>query len=270
MWSTVTTRSSLNLARLLGLKPGGRLVKLECTFKRSLVAFAPLAAAIITLVPPLALPAAAQNPQIQQRVAEVKESAAKNKQALSHYSWQEQQTIAIKGDVKDTKLYQVHLGPDGKPQKVETGNMPESSGGRQHGLAHHIKEKKGEEYKEYGQQIAALAKQYAQPDPQKLQQAFQQGNVMLGSAGAPGEVKMVIKNYVKPDDQVTMIFSQQAKAIQSLQIQSYLNDPKDAVSIAAQYSQLPDGTNHVSTMQINGVSKNLLVTTQNSNYQRMM
>jgi hypothetical protein len=32
---------------------------------------------------------------------------------------------------------------------------------------------------------------------------------------------------------------------------------------------LPDGTNHVSTMQINGVSKNLLVTTQNSNYQKM-
>ena len=245
-------------------------MKLECTFKRSLVAFAPLAAAIITLVPPLALPAAAQNPQIQQRVAEVKESAAKNKQALSHYSWQEQQTIAIKGDVKDTKLYQVHLGPDGKPQKVETGNIPESSGGRQHGLAHHIKEKKGEEYKEYGQQIAALAQQYAQPDPQKLQQAFQQGNVMLGSAGAPGEVKMVITNYVKPNDKVTLIFNRQANAIQSLNIATYLNDPKDVVNIAAQYGQLPDGTNHVATTQTKGESKELLVTTQNSNYQKMM
>jgi hypothetical protein len=214
--------------------------------------------------------AIAQNPQIQERLAEVKQSAAQNKQALAHYSWQEQQTTAIKGNVKDTKIFQVHLGPDGKPQKVEMENMPQSSGGRQHGLGHHVKEKKGEEYKEYGQQIGALAQQYAQPDPERLQQAFQQGNVMLGSGGAPGEVKMVISNYVKPNDKVTLVFNQQVKAIQSLQIQSYLSDPKDAVNISAQYAQLPDGTSHVSTMQINGVSKELTVTTQNSNYQKMM
>jgi len=208
--------------------------------------------------------------ELQQRLAEVKQSAAQNKEALSHYTWQEEEKIAIKGDVKDTKIYQVRLGPDGKPEKQQTENLPQSSGGRQHGLGHHIKEKKGEEYKEYGQQIGALAQQYAQPDPERLQQAFQQGNVMLGSGGAPGEVKMVIKNYVKPNDQVTLIFSQQAKAIQSLQIQSYLTDPKDAVNIATQYSQLPDGTNHVSTMQINGVSKNLMITTQNSDYHKTM
>jgi hypothetical protein len=149
-------------------------------------------------------------------------------------------------------------------------NTPTSSGGRQHGLVHHMKEKKGEEYKEYGQQIAALAHQYAQPDPERLQQAFAQGNLLLGSAGVPGEVKMVIRNYLKPNDQVTLIFNSQAKVVQSLQIQTYLNDPTDAVTIAAQFSQLPDGTNHVSSMETNGVSKELLVTTENSNYQKIM
>jgi hypothetical protein len=212
----------------------------------------------------------AQNPQVQERLAEVKESAARNKQSLAHYSWQEQQTIAIKGNVKDTKMYQVHLGPDGKPQKMETENQPESSGGRKHGLAHHVKEKKGEEYKEYGQQIAALAQQYAQPDPQKLQQAFQQGNVMIGSSGATSDVKMVISNYIKPNDKMTLIFSRQAKAIQSVNVATYLNDPKDAVNIGAQFSQLPDGTNHVASTQTKGESKDLLVTTQNSNYQKTM
>ncbi len=228
-------------------------------------------AAVIVMVFPLAAQLAwAQNPELQQKLSEIKQSAAANKQALAHYTWQEQETIAIKGEVKDTKVSQVHLGPDGKPQKQEMENLPQSSGGRQRGLGHHVKEKKGEEYKEYGQQIGALAHQYAQPDPERLQQAFQQGNVMLGSGGAPGEVKMVISNYVKPNDKVTLTFNQQAKAIQSMQIQSYLNDPKDAVTIAAQYSQLPDGTNHVSTMQINGVSKNLQVTTQNSDYHKTM
>ena len=235
--------------------------------KALLAGFATVA---FTLCPLAARRALAQNPELQQKLAEVKASAAANKQALSHYTWQENETIAIKGNVKDTKIFQVHLGPDGKPQKQEAENMPQSSGGRQHGLAHHVKEKKGEEYKEYGQQIGALAQEYAQPDPERLQQAFQQGNVMLGSGGAPGQVKMVIKNYVKPNDQVTLIFNQQAKAIEGMQIQSYLSDPKDAVTIAAQYAQLPDGTNHVSTMQINGVSKQLQVTTQNSDYHKTM
>jgi hypothetical protein len=233
------------------------------------MSFALLAATIISLLPTVTTPAQAQNSQMQERLAEVKESAAKNKQELSHYSWQEQQTIAIKGDVKDTKTYQVHVGPDGKPQKVEAENMPTSSGGREHGLAHHVKEKKGEEYKEYGKQIAALAQQYSQPDPQKLQQAFQQGNIMVGSGG-PGEVKMVISNYVKPNDTMTLIFNQQAKAIQSINVATYLNDTKDAVQIGAQFSQLPDGTNHVASTQTKGVSKDLLVTTENSNYQKTM
>lgn len=240
------------------------------TASRSKTWLVACAAVVIALVPLAAQLAWAQNPELQQKLAEIKQSAAANKAALAHYTWQEEEKIAIKGDVKDTKISEVHLGPDGKPQKQEMENMPQSSGGRQHGLGHHIKEKKGEEYKEYGQQIGALAHQYAQPDPERLQQAFQQGNVMLGSAGAPGEVKMVINNYLKPNDKVTLTFSQQAKAIQSMQIQSYLTDPKDAVTIAAQYSQLPDGTNHVSTMQINGASKNLLITTQNSDYHKTM
>jgi len=229
-----------------------------------------LAVAVAVMAILSALQLSAQNPALSQQVAEVKESAARNKQSLAHYSWQQQETISVKGDVKDVKLYQVHLGPAGEPQKVELENTPTSSGGREHGLVHHIKEKKGEEYKEYGQEISALAQQYVQPDPGRLQQAFSQGNLMVGSAGAPGEVKMVIKNYVKPNDQVMLVFNRQTKAIQALQIQSYLNDPKDAVTISAQFSQLPDGTNHVASMRTDGVSKDLLITTENSNYQKAM
>ena len=51
------------------------------------------------------------------------------------------------------------------------------------------------------------------------------------------------------------------------QVASYLTDPSDAVTIAVQFAKLPDGTNHVATMQVNGVSKQLGVMTQNSMYQ---
>jgi hypothetical protein len=119
--------------------------------------------ALVAMLGLFFLPTAAQSPELQQRLAEVKQSAAENKQSLAHNSWQQQETISIKGDVKDVKLHQVHLGPTEQPEKVELENTPTSAGGRPHGLAHHVKEKKGEEYKEYGQQIAALAQQYVQP-----------------------------------------------------------------------------------------------------------
>ena len=117
--------------------------------------------------------ALAQNPELPEKLAAIKQSSAANKQALAHYTWLEQQTISLKGEVKKTEQFQVRIGPDG----------------------------------------------------------------------------------------------QQQKAIQSIQVASYLSDPGDAVTIAVQFAKLPDGTNHVATIQVNGVSKQLGVAIQNSTYQ---
>lgn len=212
------------------------------------------------------MPFHAQSPELQQRLAEVKQASAANKQALARYTWQEQQTTSIKGEVKKQQTFQVSVGPDGQQQKTQIGGSqaPPPSGGR---LKEHMVEKKQAEYKDYGEQIADLAKQYTQPDPAKLQEAFQAGNVSH-QAGAGGEdVTLVIKNYIKPNDSVTLVFNKQEKAIQSIKVSSYLDDAKDAVTIAAQFAKLPDGTNHVANTQINGESKQLTVVTQNSNYQ---
>ena len=201
----------------------------------------------------------------------MKQAADLNKLALLQYTWQEQQTISIKGKVRKQKLFQVKLGPDGKPQKtpIETGDNSSSDGGRQHGIKHRIKENKKEEYEDYAQQIAELAQGYAQPDSARLQQLYQQGFVMIGSAGVPDEVRLVIQNYLKPGDSVTIVFNKAQKAIQSINVSSYLSDPSDAVKIAVQFAQLPDGTNHASNVIVNGVSKELNVEMQNSNYQKM-
>ena len=214
-----------------------------------------------------ALPeAVAQNPQMEQKVAEIKQASAANKQALARYTWQEQQVISLKGEVKKTVSYQVSVGLDGQQQKTELGSSaaPPPTGGR---LKQHIVAKKTDEFQEYGQQVAALAKQYTQPDPQLLQQAYQQGNTSIQLSGAPGTVTLVIKNYLKPGDSMTLVFDEGSKTIQTLQIASYLTDPKDAVTIAVQFAKPPAGVNHVATAQINGVSKQMTVAIQNFNYQ---
>jgi hypothetical protein len=228
---------------------------------------AALVAATILIIPPKAL---AQNPQLEQRVAQVQQAAAANKQALASYTWQEQQTISIKGEVKKQTLFQVQIGTDGKPLKTEVDSeSASSSGGRRHGLKHRIVEKKKEEYEDYAKQIAALAQAYAHPNPERLQQLFQRGNITMGSSGFPDEFQLVVQNYLKQGDSMTLVFNPKQKVLVAVQVSSYLSDPQDIATISAQFAQLPGGPNHVASMLINGVSKQLTVAVQNSDYQRM-
>jgi len=48
-----------------------------------------------------------------------------------------------------------------------------------------------------------------------------------------------------------------------------MDSPSDVVKIAVLFGKLPDGTNHVSTMNGEGVNKHLTVAAQNSNYQKL-
>jgi len=203
---------------------------------------------------------------LQAKLTEVKQASAANKRALSHYNWQESVTTSIKGEVKKQQLFLVNVGPDGQQQKSEINAQPaaQASGGP---LKRHIVAKKKAEFKEYGEQIADLARRYTQPDPERLQQALQQGNISMQLGGGDTMMTLVVKNYIKPNDSLTLVFNKKLKAIQSVRVSSYLDDPSDAVTIAAQFAKLPDGTNHVTGSQINGVSKQLSVMTQNSNYQ---
>jgi hypothetical protein len=231
--------------------------------------FGAIGIAVVTcgmLVSP-SMEVAAQNADMLQKLQEIKASIAANKMALSRYTWQEVQAISLKGEVKKTTTYQVVVGPDGKDQKTEIGGSAAAaapSGGR---FKQRIVAKKKEEYQEYGEQLADLAKQYAHPDPQLLQQAYKQGNISAQLGGASGTISLVIKNYLKPGDTMTLVFNHATKAIEAVNVSSYLSAPGDAITLSVTFAKLPDGTNHVATVQVNGVSKQLGVNIQNSNYQ---
>jgi len=53
------------------------------------------------------------------------------------------------------------------------------------------------------------------------------------------------------------------------EIATYLSEPSDAVNVSGQFSRLPGGPNHVASETVNGVSKQLTLAVQNSDYQRM-
>lgn len=93
---------------------------------------------------------AAQSPEMQQRLTEVKNAVEVNKLLLAQYTWMEQDIISIKGEQKKEELYNVQMGPNGKPQKtpVDPNSMSDDERHRR-GLRGRIIERKIDEYKEY-------------------------------------------------------------------------------------------------------------------------
>lgn len=224
----------------------------------------------------LAVSVAAQNPELQQRVAELKQSTAENKQKLATYTWVEQVTISLKGEQKKQEKFQVRLGPDGKPQKtpIDQGaaasSAPAAGGGRGGRVKERVVEKKKEEYKEYADNMKSLMEQYVPPDKDRLQQAMQKGNISMAPVpGSSSQVQLVIHDYLKPKDSMTLMFDKEQKQLVGMQVASYLNDPTDAVSLSVKMSQLPDGVRHVDSVVLDGVSKQINVAIQNSNYQHL-
>jgi hypothetical protein len=80
-------------------------------------------------------------------------------------------------------------------------------------------------------------------------------------------VNLIFKNYVQSGDQLTLTFDTTAKKVSSVNINTFMGDAQDAVTLQVQMASLPDGTNYAQQTILNATAKNLLVVTTNSNYQ---
>jgi len=131
-----------------------------------------------------------------------------------------------------------------------------------------IAKKKGE-MQDYMGQVKVLLAKYVPPDHQSMQQDFQAGKVSLTPNPSSGMTQIVFKDYALPGDQMTLSFDTAAKKISSVNVNTYLDDPKDVVTLAVQFASLPDSTNYVQQTVLNATAKNLVVTTTNSDYKAL-
>ena len=211
------------------------------------------------------VPLIAQNADLQQKLAAVKQAAAENQQRLHQYQWVETTQLTLKGDAKPPSQKMCQYGPDGQVQKTPIGPPPEQpSGGR---VKQRVIEKKKAEMASYMDDVKGVLSMYVPPDPQKMQQAFQAGKVSLNPAG--GLVNLVFTDYAQPGDRMTLAFDTNAKKIISLNVDTYMGQTKDAVTLQVQMASLPDGTNYAQQTVLNATAKQLVVTTTNSNYQKL-
>jgi hypothetical protein len=212
-----------------------------------------------------ALPLIAQSAELQQKLADVKLAAAQNKRRLMQYQWVETTQLNLKGDDKPPTQNLCQYGAGGQVLKTPIGPPPEPpSGGR---IKQKIVAKKKAEIKDYMADVKGLLSMYVPPDPQNMELAYRAGKFSLNPAG--GVLNFIFRDYAQPGDEMTLTFDPASKKIISLSINTYMGEEKDVVTLQVQMASLGDGTNYAGQTILTATAKKLVVTTTNSNYQKL-
>ncbi len=219
-------------------------------------------------LPPLVLSqGGGTNPELQQKVAALKQSVAQNQQALHQYTWTETQVTFLKGETKSTKQFQCQYGPDGKVQKTSLdGNQPPPQ--EQRGLRGRVIEKKTDEMKDYMGRVASLIQSYVPPEGYLMQASFQNGKAAVQPTGN-GTVMFVFHDYSQPGDNVTLTFDTAAKKVQGYNVNTYLDSPDDAITLKVVFDSLPDGTNYTAQSVLDATAKQIQIRTTSSGFNKL-
>jgi hypothetical protein len=224
--------------------------------------------AVLCLGAPLAAQAAGTG--ASDHVAAIKESLQKSQAALHQYEWVETTVISIKGEEKSKKQDNCYYGADGTLEKVPIGGEPQQSEGRQRrGLRGRVVEHKKEEVSDSAKAAVALVKQYLPPDPSRIQAAKDAGNLSVVPPDAQGVVKVVIKNYLKQGDSLTMSANASTNRLTGVSVATYTDDTKDKVDLDVVFGTLDDGTVYQEEVDLDVASENLTATITNSGYKKM-
>jgi hypothetical protein len=210
-------------------------------------------------------PVLAQDSAAQDRLAVVKQAVAANAQKLHQYQWIETTQLTLNGDARPPTQNSCQYGPDGTVQKTLISPPPQPPSGGP--MKRRIIERKQAEMKEYMGQVKGLLAMYLPPDPQKMEQVKQAGNLSVNPV--PGALNLIFSNYAQAGDKMTLTFDTTAKKIGSVTINTYLGDPQSVVTLQVQMASLPDGTNYPQQTVLNATAKGLVVTTTNANYQKL-
>ena len=203
---------------------------------------------------------------LQQKLAAAKESAALNQKALHSYSWLEKTELSLKGEVKNTKVDMCRYGPDGKVQKspVVTPPPPEKKGG----LKGKMIAKKTEEMKDDLEAAVALVQQYVPPSPQMMQVVMNAGTASLSQAG-PGRASLKFPGYAKANDALMLTFDTAVKSLQQIDVNTWLDQPDNAVTLRVTMAALADGTTYPGSVVLGMPKRNVEVRITKSNYQKI-
>ena len=232
---------------------------------RSLCLLAVLSAGFATAL-------AAQEPAVSagetDHVAAIKQSLQTSTATLRQYQWVETTVVSLKGEEKSRTQNNCYYGADGKLQKTVIGSAPEGDD-KKRGLRGKVVENKKEEISESTKEAIALVKQYVPPDPARIQAAKEAGRLSITPPDSKGLVVVVIKDYLKTGDSLTLQVNASTDRIAGATISTFTESAKDKVELKVAFGALADGTIYPATIRLDVAAQNLALAIENSGYKKL-
>jgi len=212
--------------------------------------------------------AAAQAPGIQEKVAALKQALQQNQARLKQYEWIETTVVSKNGEEKSRKQNRCYYGADGKLQKVPLASSQEQ-GRTPRGLRGAIVKAKKEEMVDYLEQASALIKRYVPPSSAQIQASLDAGKASIRPEGVGKNVELAFQDYLLPGDLLSVDLDLAKPQVTDLNVATYLENPKDAVTLEVSFGNLQDGTSYPEQTVMTTKKKDITVTVQNSGYRKM-
>ena len=209
----------------------------------------------------------AQTSSVPERIAALKAALETSRASLKQYEWIETTVVSLNGEEKSRKQERCFYGADGGLTKVELNETPEAA--KKRGLRGRIAERKKEEMTDSMKKAVALVKTYVPPNPALIQAAKDAGKVSIDVLEPGKRARLNFKDYEKAGDTLGVEVDLITNRPLGLKVATYLDTPKDIVTLDVRMGQLNDGTVYASDSTLDIKSKNLTVAVQNSGYRKM-
>jgi len=200
------------------------------------------------------------------RIDAIKQSLASSVGVLQQYEWSQNVALSVKGEEKAHKNFKCSYGADGKIQKTLAA-APGEEPKKKKGLRGKVAANKMEDMEAALKASMALIDQYSPLEAGRVQAAKDAGNVSISVPGADNRVRITIKNYLKPGDQVELVVDGVKNTLQSVSITSAMEgDVKGPVAAKVTYAAMADGTLYPSHQALDLKEQNLKIDVENSGY----
>jgi hypothetical protein len=184
-------------------------------------------------------------------VAAVKATLQKSVTELQQYEWIETTIISRNGQERSRTQFVCLCGPDGKVQKTA---LPAGAA-------------REEPIDVAARDAIALVKEYVPPDPARIQAAQSAGRMSVSPPDAAGQVQIVILDYLKPGDELSINVDASSDHINGVTVATFTDAAKkDVVGLRIGFGTFADETIYPAKIRLDVAAQDLAVTIENTGH----
>jgi hypothetical protein len=211
----------------------------------------------------------AQTPE--SRIEVVKQSLAASKNALKQYEWMETVSLSVGGEDKGKQQSRCYRDAEGTRQKTAIAPAGAKEEEKKRGLRGRAAEKKKGELDATLKTVTQLVHQYVPLDPVKIQAAKDEGNVSVSLPADDNRVRITIKNYLQPGDEVALTVDVTTNAVKAVSVTTAMakeKGEKSPVVAKVTYGALPDGTLYPAKEAVEVSAESLKMDIENTGHKK--